>query len=61
MDSKIVDELNADFRHWSELVDFAGHAENEVERVKPALEAAALERKWLSVAGEAWNELRKSK
>lgn len=58
MDSKFEERLIVDFRRWSELVDFSAHAENEVERKGPALKAVALERKWMAVAADAWNDMR---
>ncbi|WP_433724545.1 hypothetical protein ACQP0C_27615 [Nocardia sp. CA-129566] len=60
MDSKVEGELNADFQRWIELVDRAAHAENEVEREKPALRVAELDEKWTSAAAENWHEMREN-
>ncbi|WP_431952244.1 hypothetical protein [Nocardia lijiangensis] len=54
---KIEDALHQDFNRWSELVDRAAHADNEVEREKPALAAAELEMKWTRTATEVWKTL----
>ncbi|MEU7629729.1 hypothetical protein AB0C34_07040 [Nocardia sp. NPDC049220] len=51
-------ELHQDFRRWTELVDRAAHAENEVERETPAVRAAELERKWIFAAADDWNTMR---
>lgn len=50
-------ELLNDFESWVRLIDWAAHAENEVERENPALRAEELARKWRSVAAEDWNAL----
>ncbi|MBF6223384.1 hypothetical protein IU479_35540 [Nocardia abscessus] len=50
-------ELLKDFECWVKLVDWAAHAENEVERENPAVRAEELARKWRSVAAEDWNAL----
>ncbi|MGV9823488.1 hypothetical protein [Nocardia xishanensis] len=57
MHKAIEDALHQDFNRWSELVDRAAHADNEVEREKPALAAAELEMKWTSIATEVWTTL----
>lgn len=57
MRKKVDDALQQDFDRWTELVDFAAHAENEVEREKPALAAAELEMKWIRTAAEDWTAL----
>lgn len=50
-------ELYRDFGLWTELVDRAAHAENEVEREIPVSRAAELEQKWTSTASELWRTL----
>ncbi|WP_406230479.1 hypothetical protein [Nocardia sp. NBC_01009] len=55
---KVDYELHQDFKRWTELIDRAAHAENEVEREKPALQAAALEEKWSCTAAEFWRIMR---
>ncbi|MET8777170.1 hypothetical protein AB0H49_05260 [Nocardia sp. NPDC050713] len=57
MPDTIEDALHQDFKRWSELVDRAAHADNEVEREKPALAAAELESKWTRTATEVWRTL----
>ncbi|MFQ6326888.1 hypothetical protein ACLMAL_12185 [Nocardia sp. CWNU-33] len=58
MNRKAAHRLRQDFNHWTELVDRAAHAENEVEREQPALRAAELEQKWISTYLEDWNTMR---
>ncbi|WP_067464682.1 hypothetical protein [Nocardia amamiensis] len=57
MGKKVVDALHQDFHRWSELVDRAAHADNEVERERPALAAAELETKWIRTAADDWRTL----
>lgn len=58
MDSQQTEyELHRDFRRWTQLVDDAAHAENEVDRELPALRAAALKQKWINTASELWRTL----
>ncbi|WP_280244057.1 hypothetical protein [Nocardia abscessus] len=57
MERTIEVELYQDFGLWTELVDRAAHAENEVEREIPALRAAELEQKWTSTTSELWRTL----
>ncbi|WP_157172546.1 hypothetical protein [Nocardia pneumoniae] len=57
MERTIENELYRDFGLWTELVDRAAHAENEVEREIPALRSAELKQKWISTAGELWRSL----
>ncbi len=57
MHKKVENALHQDFNRWTELVDRAAHAENEVERERPALAAAELEEKWIHTAAEGWRTL----
>lgn len=57
MRKNVEDALHQDFNRWSELVDRAAHADNEVEREKPVLAAAELEMKWIRTAAEEWRTL----
>ncbi len=57
MERMIENELYRDFGLWTELVDRAAHAENEVDREIPALRSAEIEQKWISTAGELWRFL----
>ncbi|MBF6469997.1 hypothetical protein IU427_33310 [Nocardia beijingensis] len=59
MDRESELELHKDFGRWTELVDRAAHAQNEVDRAIPALQAVELEQKWI-YAGEHWRTLRES-
>ncbi|MGV9823814.1 hypothetical protein [Nocardia xishanensis] len=57
MDKKSEAELHRDFKRWIELIDHAAHAENEVDREIPALQAVKLEQKWINAGNELWNTL----
>ncbi|MGY2025338.1 hypothetical protein [Nocardia gipuzkoensis] len=57
MRKQVEDALHQDFNRWTALVDHAAHAENEVEREKPAVAAAELEKKWMRTAAENWRTL----
>ncbi|MFE9319924.1 hypothetical protein ACIHDR_09585 [Nocardia sp. NPDC052278] len=57
MHKKVEEALHQDFDRWTELVDRAAHAENEVEREKPALAATELQMKWSRTAAEDWRTL----
>ncbi|MGO4613217.1 hypothetical protein AB4305_21345 [Nocardia sp. 2YAB30] len=57
MHKKVENALRQDFERWAELVDRAAHGENEVEREKPALAAAALKMQWIRAAAEDWRAL----
>lgn len=58
MQTETQRELNRDFTRWIALIDLAGHAENEVERERPALCAAELSRKWRTAAPVEWDAMR---
>lgn len=58
MQFDIEQEIDKDFSRWAQLIDWAAHAENEVEAAQPAARAAALAKKWVSLAPTKWDALR---
>ncbi|MGY2063273.1 hypothetical protein ACW9HQ_50985, partial [Nocardia gipuzkoensis] len=55
---KLDQQLHTDYRRYAELLDHAGHAENEVDRAEFGRRANDIEQQWTAQAPQDWQIMR---